>query len=52
MIGSGRRCTSSAGAERVCLWVDYANPFGAKNLYYGEGFVDRYISRIYAKDEA
>jgi len=41
-----------AGAERAYLWVDYANPFGAKNLYYGEGFVDRYIRRTYAKDEA
>jgi mycothiol synthase len=40
-----------AGAERVYLWVDYGNPFGAKELYYGEGFVDRYISRTYAKDE-
>lgn len=40
-----------AGAERICLWVDYANPFGAKKLYYSEGYVDRYISRSYAKDE-
>ena len=46
------RALRDAGAERVYLWVDYANPFGAKQLYYGEGFVDRYISRIYAKDEA
>lgn len=52
LLRRGVRALREAGAERVCLWVDYANPFGAKELYYGEGFVDRYISRIYAKDEA
>ncbi len=41
----------AAGAERICLWVDFANPFGAKKLYYSEGYVDRYVSHAYAKDE-
>jgi hypothetical protein len=51
LLRRGVRTLRGAGAERVYLWGDYANPFGAKELYYGEGFVDRYISRIYAEDE-
>jgi mycothiol synthase len=51
LLRRGIRALREAGVERVYLWVDYANPFGAKELYYGEGFVDRYISRSYAKDE-
>jgi len=51
LLRRGVRVLREAGAERVYLWVDYANPFGAKELYYAEGFVDRYISRNYAKDE-
>lgn len=39
-----------SGAQKICLWVDYDNPFGAKKLYYSEGFVDRYITVSYAKD--
>jgi ribosomal protein S18 acetylase RimI-like enzyme len=39
------------GAQKICLWVDYDNPFGAKKLYYSEGFVDRYITVSYAKNE-
>jgi mycothiol synthase len=39
------------GAQKICLWVDYDNPFGAKKLYYSEGFVDRYITAMYAKNE-
>ncbi|UCE27622.1 MAG: GNAT family N-acetyltransferase [Candidatus Coatesbacteria bacterium] len=51
LIRGGQLTLRAAGAERICLWVDYANPFGAKKLYYSEGYVDRYISRSYAKDE-
>jgi ribosomal protein S18 acetylase RimI-like enzyme len=40
------------GAQKICLWVDYDNPFGAKKLYYSEGFVDRYITVSYAKNES
>lgn len=38
------------GANRICLYVDYSNPYGAKELYYREGFRDRYIIRMYAGD--
>ena len=51
LLRLGVRTLREAGAERVYLWVDYGNPFGAKQLYYHEGFVDRYISRTYGKDE-
>lgn len=51
LIRHGMLALREEGAERICLWVDYANPFGAKKLYYSEGFVDRYISSAYAKDE-
>jgi|GEM_PF-1907819 len=51
LIRHGQLALREGGAERICLWVDYANPFGAKKLYYSEGYVDRYISRSYAKDE-
>jgi predicted N-acetyltransferase YhbS len=52
LLRRGLETLREAGAERAYLGVDYANPFGAKDLYYGEGFVDRYVSRAYAKDEA
>jgi mycothiol synthase len=51
LLRRGLEALREAGAERALLWVDYGNPFGAKDLYYSEGFVDRYISRMYAKDE-
>jgi mycothiol synthase len=51
LIRRGQLALREAGAESICLWVDYANPFGAKKLYYSEGYVDRYIIRSYAKDE-
>jgi mycothiol synthase len=51
LLRRGQLALRDAGAERICLWVDYANPFGAKKLYYSEGYVDRYIIRSYAKDE-
>jgi mycothiol synthase len=51
LIRRGQLALRDAGAERICLWVDYANPFGAKKLYYTEGYEDRYIIRSYAKDE-
>jgi mycothiol synthase len=51
LLRRGQLALRDAGAEKICLWVDYANPFGAKKLYYGEGYVDRYIIRSYAKDE-
>ena len=51
LIRRGQLALREAGAVRICLWVDYANPFGAKKLYYSEGYVDRYVSRAYAKDD-
>jgi mycothiol synthase len=51
LLRRGQLALRDAGAQRICLWVDYANPFGAKKLYYGEGYVDRYIIRSYAKDD-
>jgi len=51
LLRRGQLALRGAGAEKICLWVDYANPFGAKKLYYSEGYVDRYITRSYAKDE-
>lgn len=51
LIQYGMLALREEGAEKICLWVDYANPFGAKKLYYSEGFVDRYISSAYAKNE-
>jgi hypothetical protein len=54
LVGSeprGQLALWEAGAERICLWVDYANPFGAKKLYYSEGYVNRYIISSYVKDK-
>jgi predicted aldo/keto reductase-like oxidoreductase len=39
------------GAQKICLWVDYANPHGARQQYYSEGYVDKYIEVSYRKDE-
>ncbi|MCP4229794.1 MAG: GNAT family N-acetyltransferase [bacterium] len=50
LIRRGHLALREHGAEKICLWVDYANPFGAKKLYYSEGYTDRYISVAYAKD--
>lgn len=50
LIRRGMLGLRDAGAQRICLWVDYANPFGAKKLYYSEGFVDRYIEKCMAKN--
>lgn len=51
LIRHGMLALRDAGAESLCLWMDYANPFGAKKLYHSEGFRDRYVSRAYARDE-
>jgi len=51
LIRRGHLALREHGAERICLWVDYSNPFGAKKLYYSEGYVDKYISKAYAKEE-
>ena len=51
LIRHGMLALRDAGSQKICLWVDYANPHGAKQLYYSEGFVDRYIDVTYAKDE-
>ncbi len=51
LLRRGMLALRDAGAESVCLWMDYANPFGAKRLYYSEGFRDRYVTRQYARDE-
>jgi len=50
LIRRGHLALRDNGAQRICLWVDYSNPFGAKKLYYSEGYVDRYISKAYAKE--
>jgi len=50
LLRHGMLALRERGAARVCLWVDYANPFGAKDLYYSEGFADRYVIVAYGKD--
>jgi mycothiol synthase len=51
LIRAGMLALRAKGAQKICLWVDYANPHGAKQLYYSEGFVDKYIEISYQKDE-
>jgi mycothiol synthase len=51
LIREGMLALRTKGAQKICLWVDYANPHGAKQLYYSEGYVDKYIEVTYQKDE-
>jgi mycothiol synthase len=51
LIRAGMLGLRDKGAQKICLWVDYANPHGAKQLYYSENYVDKYIEVTYQKDE-
>jgi len=51
LISAGMLALRAKGAQKICLWVDYTNPHGAKQLYYSEGYVDKYIEISYQKDE-